>query len=61
MVTLVIINTVLTAVSTGFLIAMCFDKRAERKEIRKEFDRIYDAECDIESDIKHLKEKEKTR
>lgn len=67
---LVIINTVLTLVSTGILIGMCIDRREFRNEIcekakrdraimRKEFNRIYDAECDNNYEIIHLKDKEK--
>jgi len=63
LISLVIANLVLTAVGTGFLAALCIDRRASYKSARKyfrtEFDRIYDAEIDNEYEIKHLKDKEK--
>ena len=61
---MLIINTVLTLVSTGILVGFCFERKEFRREIRamvrKEFDRIYDAECDTQYEIEHLKEKEKS-
>lgn len=65
---MLIINTVLTLVSTGVLLGICIDLKDLRKDLRKghkrvieEFDRIYDAECDNQYELKHLKEKEKSK